>query len=751
MNELIYRSYTSDELLEHVRSTSVFSSLTEDAFNTKLQDLLRSSIIESALDNNNNICIRLPSNFARDKTHFNLKIKTMDTLTMTIVHHLVNKDINLWTIILGAQKTKTAQAIKRLRYYLELLESPQHSKLVPLMFLKNDLDLKDQATIRVIKDILVNNDVKIFICASRVMHLPQELKQRINDLENRMICNPKVSELEDYLELYSQGSRTAMPIVISLPNKTQVEKVRKGVYEKIHNLTNIRHGTFIDEADEVWPQIRDKLIHYICLPNSTLVTEYNSGIYFITASHDEFLEDPRFPEVRDAEQLPIVLDDGVEENYRDISHPDSIYPVGNLRQKQNESNGDYARRILSDYRKHFFTRLNNVYRRTIIQADFENEKQLKLAREQAEKGFACIVINQNGFRIFYPKTTTRPQVADVVIRSSDLKGKQLNEKLLAIYTTHLPLSEGPLLVIGHRKISRALTYHSAPRDPLDTNSLIFTDIIVGYIEILKAAVQVLGRLYGVIGHRPDYCKNLWFWVDQRTYEMVMRQVQIVKHIQDNSIIPRPILDLDSEARAAIPEEGLVSGRDIREIGPYPSYNDCVAELSNRLGRQINVDYIREVSDGSGYSTCSRLSLRENGQYVPLPSRTERHRLIRKRESAEVLGGVLISTIGPGTNIDKSNGTRVNQNFIILPVWENETSPACDIQFWARYEEPMRDMRGSIIFQGDTILYKGEPYKIHTITYSKDGVPSRATLEKDGDILTSNDIEVDASSEEIVKV
>jgi hypothetical protein len=113
--------------------------------------------------------------------------------------------------------------------------------------------------------------------------------------------------------------------------------------------------------------------------------------------------------------------------------------------------------------------------------------------------------------------------------------------------------------------------------------------------------------------------------------------------------------------------------------------------------------------------------------------------------------VLISTIGPGTNIDKSNGTRVNQNFIILPVWENETSPACDIQFWARYEEPMRDMRGSIIFQGDTVMYKGEPYKIHTITYSKDGVPSRATLEKDGDILTSNDIEVDASSEEIVKV
>jgi hypothetical protein len=751
MSELIFRSFTVDELLERVKTTETFKDLSDDVYNTKLQDLLRTNQIESALDNNNNITIRLPSNFARDKTHFNLKIRLMDNLTMTIIHNLIKKEVYLWTIILGAQKTKTAQAINRLRYYLELLENPDHYKTVPVMFLKNDLDLKDQATTRIIKDILVNYNVKLFICASKAITLPAELRSRIDDLENKIICNPKQSELEDYIELYSQGSRTAMPILISLPNPTQVKKVEKGVYNKITTLSNIKHVTFVDEADEVWPQIRDKLIGYICIEGSNVPTEYNDGIYFITASHDEFLEDPRYPEVRDAEQLPIILDEGVEVSYRDVSHEESIHPVGNLRQKQNESNGDYARRVLSDYRKHFFTKINGVYRRTIVHADFENEKQLKLARDEAARGFGCIVINQNGFRVLYPLTQNREQPHERVIRSSELKGKQLNEKLLSIYMTHPELSEGPLLVIGHRKISRALTYHSAPRDPKDINSLIFNDIIVGHIEVLKAAVQILGRLYGVIGHRPDYCKNLWFWVDQRTYEMVMRQVQIVKHIQENSIIPRPIVDLDSEARAVIPEESLLSGRDIREIGPFNTYEECRMELSNKLGRNIQVDYIKDLADRSSYKTCSRLTLRENGEYIPLANRTLRHRLIRKRVNSDIEGGIIINTIGPGTCIDRSNGNRVNQNFIILPEYENESSIPDQVKFSARYEMPMIDINNVVLFNGDIVMYDNIEYTIHTITYSKDGVPTRATLEKNGLILALDEKEVDILGENLMKL
>ena len=267
---------------------------------------------------------------------------------------------------------------------------------------------------------------------------------------------------------------------------------------------------------------------------------------------------------------------------------------------------------------------------------------------------------------------------------------------------------------------------------------------------------MLGRLYGVIGHRLDYCNNLWFWVDQRTYEMVMRQVQIVKHIQDNSIIPRPIKDLDCEARAAVPEENLVSGRDIREIGPFNSYAQCVSELSICLGRQIDVDYIREMGDRSGYKTCSRLTLREDGSYISLENRSARHRLIRKRESSE-LGGILLNTIGPGTNIDKSNGTRVNQNFIILPEWKNELSPPGDIQFSARYEKPMYDKNGSVLFHRDMVTYNDEAhpeydgiYQINSITYSKDGVPTRTTLEKDGIILSIGDREIDVSGDSLIK-
>jgi hypothetical protein len=144
-------------------------------------------------------------------------------------------------------------------------------------------------------------------------------------------------------------------------------------------------------------------------------------------------------------------------------------------------------------------------------------------------------------------------------------------------------------------------------------------------------------------------------------------------------------------------------------------------------------------------------VRENGEYVNLANRTLRHRLIRNRENPEIEGGVLINTIGPGTNIDRSNGSRVNQNFIILPEYENESSMPTQVKFSARYEIPMMDINNKILFNGDTVMYNGIEYTIHTITYSKDGVPTRATLEKNGVILIRDEKEVDVLGEDLVKL
>ena len=740
-SQLTYRSYTPEELYSCIIEYPQYKDLDYATFIRDINVLIEKETLEYSIDGDDNESLRLPSNYARTRDNLIQKMLDLETFDKILIHNLIDRDIRFWTIVLGAQKTKTAQMMKVIKYRIS--QEPTLKYVVPIMFLMNDLNGKTQITLRFIEEVMADSAVELFIFASGKFEITDEMKQKIPNIESRIKTNPDSESIKNYLELYSLGRR-GMPIIISLPNDTQLDKVISSVYKPINVLPNLEHMTLIDEADEVYKdKFRNKILPYICLPNTTIPTSKNTGVYFTTASHDDFIE--KYPEVQEAEQLPIVLDDIVKQYYRDIDHPDSINPVPTLRQQSEkkeggiitrvaETNGKYAERIIRDHPDHFFGKVKDSYRNIIIHADFENSKQVDLAHILAALGIGSIVINQSGFRIIFPKINGQPELADISIKAKSMKGKQLNEQLYAMVNNplHSSLKSAPLAMIGHKKIRRALTYHSAPRKETDLRCLLFTDIIVGHIEISALAVQVLGRLNGVIAHRPEYCGNLWYWVDQRTREMVLRQVRIVKNIEENSDIPFPIKILHKEASESVPEENLVDGRNISEIGPYNTPEECYRSLEGLLGRTIDLETTTvraiEPSDTTPGTDGYVISTKLGQGTLRRDTLRKQHRIVLKRNSSENLPKML-SEIKKGNSVGPSTGNPNAQNYIILPVYDTDESPRDSYKYYARYEEPMLDTNGNHLFKNTSVRYMDGEYKIQSIVYSVDGIPTRAILNK----------------------
>jgi hypothetical protein len=46
---------------------------------------------------------------------------------------------------------------------------------------------------------------------------------------------------------------------------------------------------------------------------------------------------------------------------------------------------------------------------------------------------------------------------------------------------------------------------------------------------------------------------------------------------------------------------------------------------------------------------------------------------------------------------------------------------------ARYEEPVRDSLGFVLFNGDSVLLESAAFTVKSLEYSKDGVPNKVVL------------------------
>lgn len=718
----ILKTLTKDELLECVTSVKKFEKITAERIEEELEYRTELGHILHSQTSDGEEVYTISPTWIRDATHLRLILQSVEDLTKIILNSLIESSNGFASIILGTQKTKTAQMLARIKMFLELVTSEDRNvqNLVPVVYIRNDLELKDQTVIRFMTTLCNNYNASIFIMASGKMSVPDEFKDRI-------ISNPNPSAIRDRLVAYAHGAAD-MPIFISLPNKTQRKHLEENLYKIIKErpLLNLRHSTFFDEADEIYPQLRNTLLQYFVTNNEEVLANpdtqtvdtapENYKVYYVTATPEDLFE---YPEVRMADQIPIQLDEHTSKSYRDINHTDAEFPVTTLRQRSSESNSEFALRILYDYKRVFWKKVRGLvnpteyYRRTIVLADYDNPGQNDLARKIVDIGGVSIVINQSGFRIF-----TATQEIRKAAKHKDFKGLSLNQKLHHIYDSYAELQNTPLFVIGNRKVDRALTYHDAR---LDGPAFLFTDFICGNVDSLAKAVQAVGRMHGKIGECPEYCGRLRFWIDNRTRERVLRQVRIVQDIEENSFTSQNIHYMYSSASERAPEEEKYPNRDIREIGPFNTVEELLNGFEQGLGRRP-VFHPEEMMRpyASNYYLSGRLR-----QYwgIGIREQTAEHRLVLNKENPELEHPYLYSDVPLTTSVNRNT----EQNFVVLPVYENENSVAEDVKWIGRYEEPMRDKKGVVLVVGDNVLYEGMQYTISEIHLSDDGEPSKAVL------------------------
>jgi len=473
-----------------------------------------------------------------------------DPLKTNILLYLVDNP-RVFFVLYNTQKGKLRISASEMKNW----SLHEDYKMVAFMIVDNDKTLADQSAggIRSIFE----NDGKIFILSSNT-------KTTFDDI--------KV-----YIDAYAgdTDNEYPMPIIVLLPNVKQNEKLLAllcHIDRKVSNYgSKLRYGIIIDEADKTYPMIRDK-----CIKNNEMqYSIYHSitsgaGLYrvgFVTATDGELLEN--YPECCNAYMFPIEIEENARKYYRAFHTQDTIRHIVETT-AYTRTNNAYAKDILNNNMESFKTPIlwNGVklYRKIIINSNTKGNDMIALANYAISEGFYAITFNQSGICVYRPNSTKE---------TFKIKGMRLNELLYCIYKA-MNLNDRPIIIIGRRKVDRGLGFHYAPRkDPItqefikqvinwkgnsnypscdiiseDGEGLIWSDMILGRIEVKSTAAQKGGRLAGIISQCPQYTGVLHFWCDKQTSELILHHNAVVD--KSNSLTGYTAYQSVTHAREMVP-------------------------------------------------------------------------------------------------------------------------------------------------------------------------------------------------------
>jgi hypothetical protein len=324
--------------------------------------------------------------------------------------------------------------------------------------------------------------------------------------------------IRTYIDAYAgdKKGRYKMPVVVGLNNATQIKKIlalMNHIKTEVEtDRSPLRYGVVFDEADKVYPAVRDKkhTIGVQTVSFASLVVDSQFALYrlgFVTATEGDLM-DEEYPECANAYMHDVPVSDP---NYRAFHTKDALIKV--IRHRVIDSNDVYAENILRDNAKHFADKIalangSMSYRKVIINSGVKTGSMESFARRRVAAGGHAITVNQNGVTVY--------RLGQEPVRES-IKGKHFGSLLFKLYN-ELGLSDKPLFIIGRRKVDRGVSFHFAPSD--GTAGLIWTDMILGRIDDEETAVQKAGRLAGKIAQCPQYPKELTWWTDAKTAAMI---------------------------------------------------------------------------------------------------------------------------------------------------------------------------------------------------------------------------------------
>lgn len=371
----------------------------------------------------------------------------------------------------------------------------------PVVFLAvdNDRGLADQTRDGLISEI--EDVAEVFVLSSNSKHTFEMIKT--------------------YIDAYAsdQDSEYKMPTIVFLPTPQQITKVLKlanHIQKKVSEKNSmLRTGIIFDEADKVYPPMRDRFLPII---NGSALEHLG----FVTAT-DGDLMDEDYPECANAQMFQPGEGDP---NYRAFHHEDAI--IKTVPHKSKDGNDSYAEKILNDplNRDHIYEKITlrsgeTAFRKFIVNGPVKTEHMRDFANKRVADGCNAITVNMYGIKVYTPGND---------VETHSFKGKKFNKALFDIYNK-LNLGSAPLFIIGRRKVDRGVGFHYAPRpsddNPVPPPGLIWTDMILGRIPDKDTAVQKAGRLAGIIAGSQQYSGNICYWTDESTAAAIRKHNKTV--------------------------------------------------------------------------------------------------------------------------------------------------------------------------------------------------------------------------------
>lgn len=410
----------------------------------------------------------------------------------------------------------------------------RRKKVVAFIIVDNDKTLSDQSVDGVLTT-FGEQKVTIFPLSSNSKTSYDTIKTYIDAYANDIV--------ED-----GQEPEYPMPLIALLGNTRQCEKMLRIVYhihkKAIANTSSpslLRYGMIWDEADKIYPQLRDKpfIIDGITMSCRTFIVEKTNALYrlgFVTAT-DGTLLDEEYPESANAYLYPVDISPEDQQYYRALHHPEAVTHRVPFTTKH--TNNSYATHILETHKEHFMTPITlptgEIYfRKIIVNSNSKTEDMKQFAKSCVTNSMYAFVFNGYGgasVKVYRPGYT---------VESHKTKGKRFNNLLFYLYKK-LNLHDKPLVIIGRRKVDRGLGFHYCPRDnkqedidgslgvltTRNREGLIWTDEILGRIDDKNTAVQKAGRLAGIIGNSPQYPGETHYWTDEYTENLIRRHNTVV--------------------------------------------------------------------------------------------------------------------------------------------------------------------------------------------------------------------------------
>ena len=429
-------------------------------------------------------------------------------------------------------------------------------KVVAFLMFANDSPLSDQSCIGIAK-IFAEHNIKnrLFLLSSSGTSGTKITMDSIKDNINGYAADKTVE---------GEEPEYGMPIICSLDNPTQRKKILsliKYIHTKVVSKNSqLRYGMIWDEADKTYASARDVEypIEGEVASFKKYIVEKDEALYrlgFASATEGNLIIDDNYPECANAYIYPVIITPEIQANYRGLHHPESIsHRVAFDKKKHNQNT--YAMHVLETHSEHFQTPVilpsgESYFRKVIIHSKVQTKEMEAIAIWCNENNFNALVINGAGGGRASIKVYKDGKLSRTYKLKVENASRSLNERIYYIYKTQ-KMNDKPLVIVGMRKVDRGLSFHYCPREDKDViikgehgeittqnkDGIVFTDMILGYIENKDTAVQKAGRLAGVIGSSPQYTGSIHYWIDERTESVIRLQLNTVitanKLSRDNS-------------------------------------------------------------------------------------------------------------------------------------------------------------------------------------------------------------------------